>query len=104
MRRPVSVTIEEDNLLWLKAQAAASAKGSVSAILDRLVGEARAAGRTGAAAIRSVAGTIDLPEDDPDLEEASSYVRMMFDQSLRRPLAVKETSPPRRGRKSKRRG
>ena len=104
MRRPVSVTIDEDNLLWLKAQAAATAKGSVSAILDRLVGEARAQGRTGAAAIRSVAGTIDLPADDPDLEEASAYVRLMFDTSLSRPLAVKERPPARGGRKARRRG
>jgi hypothetical protein len=102
MRRPISVTIDEDNLLWLKAQAAATAKGSVSAILDRLVDEARADGRTGAAAIRSVAGTIDLPADDPDLEDAAAYVRTMFDQSLRRPFAVKET-PPGRG-KAKRGG
>lgn len=104
MRRPISVTIEEDNLLWLKAQAAASAKGSVSEILDRLVGEARAQGRTGAAAIRSVAGTIDLPADDPDLAEASAYVRTMFERSLRRPLAVKDAPPGRGRRKTGRRG
>lgn len=104
MRRPISVTIDEDNLLWLKAQAAATAKGSVSEILDRLVGDARAEGRTGAAGIRSVAGTIDLPADDPDLEQASTHVRMMFDQSLGRPMLVKETPPARGGRKAKRRG
>ena len=104
MRRPISVTIDEDNLLWLKAQAAATAKGSVSEILDRLVGDARAAGRTGAAAIRSVTGTIDLPANDPDLEEASAYVRVMFDRSLRRPMGVKATPPARHGRKAKRRG
>lgn len=104
MRTAISVTIDEDNLLWLKAQAAATAKGSVSEILDRLVGDARAEGRTGAAAIRSVAGTIDLPADDPDLEQASSYVRTMFDQSLRRPRLVKAKRPARGARKAKRRG
>jgi hypothetical protein len=107
MRRAVSVTIEEDNLLWLKAQAAATAKGSVSEILDRLVGEARAEGRTGAAGIRSVAGTIDLPADDPDLVQADAYVRTMFERSLRRPLVVKETPPsrgPGGGRNTTRRG
>ena len=95
------MTIQEDNLLWLKAQAAATAKGSVSEVVDRLIGEARAAGRTSHAAIRSVAGTIDLPPGDPDLEDASAYVRQMFDQSLRRPMAVRETPP---ARKRKRRG
>lgn len=104
MRRPISVTIDEDNLLWLKAQAAATARGSVSAIVDRLIDDARAEGRTSAAAIRSVAGTIDLPADDPDLEEASQYVRTMFDRSLRRPLMVKETPPRRGGPKARRRG
>ena len=104
MKRAVSVTIDEDNLLWLKAQAAATAKGSVSEILDRLVGDARAEGRTDAAGIRSVAGTIDLPLDDPDLEQAATYVRTMFDRSLRRPMLVKETPPARRARKAKRRG
>lgn len=104
MRRPISVTIEEDNLLWLKAQAAATTKGSVSAVLDRLVGEARADGRTGDAAIRSVAGTIDLPADDPDLEAADGYVRTMFERSLRRPLTVKAAAPARGGRKARRRG
>jgi hypothetical protein len=104
MRRAISITIEEDNLLWLKAQAAASAKGSVSEILDRLVGEARAEGRTGGAAIRSVAGTIDLPADDPDLEKASAYVRAVFENSARRPMVVKETPPARGGGKPRRRG
>jgi hypothetical protein len=87
MRKAVSVTIDEDNLLWLKAQAAASARGSLSAILDRIVAEARAQGRAGAAAMKSVAGTIDLPAGDPDLEGASSYVRALFERSLRRPLS-----------------
>ena len=103
MRRAISVTIEEDNLLWLKAQAAASARGSLSAVLDRLVGEARAQGRPGAA-MKSVAGTIDLPAGDPDLEQASAYVRALFEKSLRRPMVVKEDPPRRRGRGRARRG
>jgi hypothetical protein len=104
MRLAISITIQKDNLLWLKAQAAATAKGSVSEILDRLVGAARADGRMGAAGIRSVAGTIDLPADDPDLERAATYVRTMFDRSLRRPMLVKETPPARGKRTAKRRG
>lgn len=101
MRHAVSVTIDEDNLLWLKAQAAASASGSLSAVLDRLVGDARAQGRT-SSAITSVAGTIDLPADDPELEGASAYVRGLVEHSLRRPMVVKKDPPRRRGRSTRR--
>jgi hypothetical protein len=91
MRRAVSVTLTADNLLWLRAQAAANPSGSVSAVLDRLVTDARAAGRTDAASIRSVRGTIDLPADDPNLEGADAFVRTQVDKSVRRPMAVKES-------------
>lgn len=104
MRKPISVTIEEDNLLWLKAQAAATLKGSVSDVLDRLVRDARLEGRTDA--IRSVVGTVDLP--DGDLDHADAYVRSMFDRSLKRPMLVKQRPPAAnravRTRGNKRRG
>jgi hypothetical protein len=89
MRRPVSVTLKTDNLLWLRAQAAASAKGSLSEVLDRLVTDAREAGRTDARAIRTVKGTIDLPDDDPALEGADAFVRAQVERSVRRPVLVK---------------
>ena len=41
MRKAISITLSEDNLLWLRGQAARSARGSVSELLDRLVAEAR---------------------------------------------------------------
>lgn len=91
MRRPVSVTLKTDNLLWLRAQAAASAKGSLSEVLDRLVTDAREAGRTDARAIRTVKATIDLPDDDPALEGADAFVRAQFEKSVRRPVLVKES-------------
>src|SRR5258707_1505 len=103
MKRAISVTIAEDNLLWLKGQAGASASGSVSEVLDRLGGEARTAGRTDAAAIRSVVGTIDLPPDDEDLIGADASVRAVFEKSLGRPMQVRER-PPAYPRKGKRRG
>jgi hypothetical protein len=101
MKRAISVTIDEDNLLWLRGQAGASASGSVSEVVDRLIGEARAGGRTDAAAVRSVVGSIDLPRDDEDLAAADGYVRAVFDRSLARPIAVRERPPV---RKTKRRG
>jgi hypothetical protein len=103
MRQAVSVTLAADNVLWLRAQAAATARGSLSEVLDRLVTDARAAGRTEAAAVRSVRGTIDLPEDDPGLETADTFIRAQFDRSARRPVLVKE-APARYVAKRKRRG
>jgi hypothetical protein len=102
MRRAISVTIEEDNLLWLKGQAAGTSRGSISAVLDRLVTEARTQGAS-MSIMMSVAGTIDLPPDDPDLEAASAYVGETFDRSLRRPMLVKE-GPPKQKRRVRRRG
>lgn len=99
MKRAISVTIGEDNLLWLKGQAGSSAGGSVSAVLDRLVREARAGGRTDAGAIRSVVGSIDLPPDDPDLSGADTYTRNLFDRSLGRPMQVRERPPARKGKR-----
>ena len=100
MKRAISVTVDEDNLVWLKGQAGGS-RGSVSEVIDRLVREARMSGRTDASAVRSVVGTIDLPPDDEDLAGADGYVRAMFERSLARPMAVKERPP---ARKAKRRG
>ena len=99
MKRAISVTIGEENLLWLKGQAGASASGSVSEVIDRLIREARAAGRTDVAAIRSVVGTIDLPADDPDLAGANAYLGSLFDESLRRPMLVRERPPARKGKR-----
>ena len=99
MKHPISVTIERDNLMWLKGQAAARTGGNVSELINTLITDARMGGRLNAAAITSVVGTIDLP-DDEGLAEADAHVRAMFDRSLSRPILVKETPskrPSRRG-------
>lgn len=101
MRKAISVTLTHDNLLWLRGQAARTRKGSVSETLDALITSARSGGRTAPDAIRSVVGTIDLPEDDPDLLQADEYVRSLFAASARRPILVRER-PPKAGRKTRR--
>jgi hypothetical protein len=103
MRKAVSVTLKTDNLLWLRAQASASARGSLSEVLDQLVTDARTSGRTDERAIRTVRGTIDLSEDDPMLEQADTFIRAQFDKSLRRPIVVTE-APARYTGPRKRRG
>jgi hypothetical protein len=95
MRKPISVTLAQDNLLWLRGQAARSGKGSVSEVLDRIVSEARAGGRTLPDAVRSVVGSIDLPDDDPELEQADAYIRSLFAASVRQPTLVRERPPAR---------
>src|SRR5215471_3910296 len=91
MKKAVSVTLADDNLLWLKGQAAATTGGNVSEVIDRLVQKVRTSG-TGEVSSRSVVGTIDLPSD-VDLAEAGSYVRDLFERPLRRPLLVRELAP-----------
>jgi hypothetical protein len=93
MRNAISVTLRRDNLLWLRGQAAVRTDGNVSALLDSLIAGARAGGQD-EAAIRSVAGTIDLP-DDESLAEADGHVRAMFERSLTRPVLVREKTPKR---------
>jgi hypothetical protein len=98
VKKAISVTLKSENLLWLKAQAAARTGGNVSEIVDRLIRDARTTSTMDRAAIRSVVGTINLP-DDESLAEAESSVRTMFDRSLSRPMLVRETPrrPSRRG-------
>lgn len=91
MKRAISVTIANDNLLWLRGQAARTAGGNVSEVVNRLIRDARAA-RAHPAAVRSVVGTIDLPDDD-SLEQAGQYVKALFDHSLNRPMPVRERAP-----------
>jgi hypothetical protein len=93
MKQPISVTLRTENITWLKGRAGADGLRSVSELLDRLVSEARATGRAGPP--RSVVGTIDIDPGDPGLEGADAAVRALFDASLSRPLAVRESTPAR---------
>ena len=91
-KKPVSLTLEEANLVWLKGRARILTGGSISEAVDQLVAEARA-GRLGASpAPRSVVGTIDLA--DPSLSGADAEVRELFAGSLSRPFTVHEASGP----------
>ena len=98
-KNALSVTLDQDNLLWLRAQTTAAGGKSLSETLDRLITAARQAGQVSDQAIRSVVGTIDINDDDPDLLTADSYLRAVFDRSARQPFLVRERRPvaPRRG-------
>jgi hypothetical protein len=102
-KQAISVTLDVDNLTWLKGRAGASGVRSISELLDKLVTAARESGRIGPS--RSVVGTIDIDENDPLLENADAVVRTMFETSVGRPLMVKETPAVNRiARKKPRRG
>jgi hypothetical protein len=88
-KQAISVTLDMDNLTWLKGRAGAAGLRSVSELLDQLVTAARESGHIGPS--RSVVGTIDIDASDPLLAGADDVVRGMYELSLRRPLMVKET-------------
>jgi hypothetical protein len=88
-KQAISVTLDADNLTWLKGRTGAAGLRSVSELLDQLVTAARESGRIGPS--QSVVGTIDIDASDPLLEGADDAVRMMFETSLGRPLIVKDT-------------
>ncbi len=87
-KNAISVTLDADNLTWLKARAGAGQVRSVSELLDQLVTEARTRGS--AVHSKSVVGTIDVDPSDPLLLGADDAIDMLFTRSLGRPLAVKE--------------
>jgi len=97
-KKAISLTLAETNLLWLKGRARVLAGGSLSGAVDLLIDEARA-GRLGAIApVRSVVGTIDVP-DDAALASGGEAIRSLFASShagfvqdqRRAPRAVKRS-------------
>ena len=82
-RRPISITLDADNVLWLKRRAGIVGE-SVSEVVDQLVTAARQGAPAGEA--RSIVGTIDIDSSDPRLERADAAVQAVFEASLGRPL------------------
>ena len=87
-KQALSVTLEADNVTWLKGRAGAGGVKSVSELLDRLVSAARQTGQVGP--VRSVVGTVDIDAADPLLEGADAAIRSMYEISLGRPLVARE--------------
>ena len=94
------MTLQADNLAWLKRRAQAGAARSVSDMLDRLVTDARTRGARGE--IRSVVGTIDVDPADPLLDTADEYIQALFAESRGRAFLVKEEKRPDKAAKRKR--
>lgn len=94
-KQPVSVTLDEANILWLKGRAASNKRRSLSEALDDVVTAARTGGPGGVAA-RSVVGTVDIAIDDPGLDYADAAIAPLVAASIDRRLGAKGTSPSRR--------
>ena len=90
-KRPVSLTLDEANLVWLRGRA--YRRGNLSAVVDALITDARTATLGDTRGVRSVVGTIDIAVDDPLLEGADATVRELFAASLSRPARGKEIPP-----------
>jgi len=82
------VTLQRDNLLWLRGRAASGKRRSLSEALDQVVTEARLGGHPDE--VRSVVGTVDIAQDDADLNQADAAVRLLFEDSLSRPFLARE--------------
>jgi hypothetical protein len=87
-KRAISVTLDAENVTWLKGRAGGGDFRSVSDLINKLIVDARTSGRT--AGMRSVVGTIDIDASDPLLQRADAAVRAVHDASLARPLVVRE--------------
>ena len=90
-KKPVSVTIDSDNLLWLRGRALGGKRRSLSEALDEVVRAARLGGGPGE--VRSVVGTIDIAASDPDLTGADAEIAALYDASIARPALVREAKP-----------
>ena len=77
-KRAISVTLGEDNLVWLRGRSRAARHRSVSETLDRLIADARAGGRASVASSRSVKDTIRILSSDPSLRRADAVIRALF--------------------------
>ena len=90
-KQAISVTLESQNITWLKGRAGAGRMRSVSDLVDQIVTAARLSGSIGPS--RCVVGTIDIDAADPLLEGADASVQALFEESMDRPLLVREEPP-----------
>lgn len=82
------MTLDADNLTWLRGRALAGKHRSLSEALDDVVTAARVEGRPDE--VRSVVGTIDISALDPDLLNADADIAAVYSQSLGRPFIARE--------------
>ncbi len=77
----VALDLDPGNLLWLKAQALAAGRRSMSEVLNHLIAKARCAGSSEPQEVKSVVGQARIREDDPDLAGSDAAIRALFEES-----------------------
>jgi hypothetical protein len=92
-KRAVSVTLAEDNLLWLRGQVRATTGATLSAVLDQLISRARSHGPLDEASVRSVRGTVSIAKHDPELRTADANVRALFPTGARKAVGQRSRRP-----------
>jgi len=104
-KKAISVTLDESNVLWLKARARMSSSNNVSEALDQLVTEARMNGKAVPRPWPSLVGTIDL-KDDPELLKADEFVKAYWNEWLSAQSMANEdrSAKPKRKRRGNSRG
>jgi hypothetical protein len=80
----ISVTLERDNLAWVRGRALVAGGLSVSEMLDRLIEDARTGGAGSGPGVRPVVGTVEITPDDPELLTADEAIRTLLAQSVAR--------------------
>ncbi len=92
----ISVSLQSDNLVWLRGRALAAGGLSVSATLDRLIQAARG----GALDLpsESIAGAVRIAPDDPERLEADAAVRRLVLRTRNRASAGPSRRPAARRR------
>jgi len=83
-KQAISVTLEADNLAWVRGRALAAGRLSVSEMLDRLIEGARTGGAGSGPGVRSVVGTVEVAPGDPELLTADEAVRALLTRSVAR--------------------
>jgi hypothetical protein len=83
-KQAISVTLETDNLAWVRGRALASGRLSVSEMLDRLIEGARTGGAGSGPGGQSVVGTVEVAPEDPELLTADEAIRALLAQSVAR--------------------
>ena len=80
--KTVAVHLDPGNLLWLKGRALAAGRRNMSEVLNEIIAKARSSGGVSESGeVRSVVGNARISDDDPDLAEADSALRTLFEES-----------------------
>jgi hypothetical protein len=83
-KQAISVTLEAENLAWVRGRALAAGRLSVSEMLDRLIEDARTGTAGSGPGVRSVVGTVRVAPEDPELLSADGAIRALLAQSVAR--------------------